>query len=158
MDPKKNTSSISGNGQTPGMGMSGTTGRYLVLMRRDGLESGVKLLSEKAGLKNIARATDFDEGAIPVDKMTGTDVLVFDKLAVAVVDAVPDQIRTLGMGTEANNAILAIEPERIVYALQEQRLRDMERFMPPMERFMPPPVTAPRFDVGVPPDNFYRRV
>ena len=45
--------------------------------------------------------------------------MVFDELGVAVCDTPPDQIQALS-GVESTSGILAVEPERVVYALNDE--------------------------------------
>lgn len=80
-----------------------TTGRYLILFQEDAVSEGVQTLST---------AVDTSE----------SHALVFDDLGVAVVDAEPAQLNILSFATQENSAILAIEPEQVVYALQDQDL------------------------------------
>jgi len=96
----------------------GTTGRYLVLMREDAGNSGIKALTSAAGL-SVASTADFEATGVTVESMGGADALVFDNIGVAIVDAPPDQIQAVSVAAGDDNAILAIEPERIVYALQD---------------------------------------
>jgi subtilisin len=99
----------------------GTTGKYLVLMREDAVDAGVRTLGDVAGL-SVASSSDFDEGAVGGETLAEAEAVVFDELAVALVDTPPDQIQALGAATAAQaeeSPILAIEPERVVYALQE---------------------------------------
>ena len=93
----------------------GTTGRYLVLMREDAVKAGVKALSDVTGLR-VASTADFEGGAVEGDQLAEAEAILFEDLGVVVVDTPPSQIRTLGAAAE-DNAILAIEPERVVYAL-----------------------------------------
>jgi subtilisin len=96
----------------------GTTGRYLVLMREDAIEAGVSALSDVVGA-SVANAADFDDGAVEGDQLAEAEAVVFDKLAVAVVDVPPEQTQALGTAVAEEDAILAVEPERVVYALQD---------------------------------------
>jgi subtilisin len=104
-------------GPTPG-----TTGRYLVLFREeDGGRAGASALSDTAGLRAV-RTTDFEEQAVEGDQLERSEAVVFDELSVAVVDAAPDQIQALGVATtQEESPIVAVEPERVVYALQVER-------------------------------------
>ena len=97
------------------MPMPGTTGRFLVLMREDAVPSAMRALSEDAGL-NIASTADFDDGVADAEGLAGSDALLFDELSVAVVDAPPSQLQ--GLSVAGDSGIIAIEPERVVYALQ----------------------------------------
>jgi subtilisin len=87
-----------------------TTGRSLVLFEEDGLDAGLQAVQEAIGVE-VAVAGD---EAAPVE---GGNV-VFESLGVAVVDAPPDQVRQAGVSAAGAAAILAVEPERIVYALE----------------------------------------
>ena len=99
----------------------GTTGKYLVLLREDAVDAGVRTLSDAAGL-SVTSSSDFDEGAVGGEVLAEAEAVVFDELAVALVDTPPDQIQALSAATAEQadeSPILAIEPERVVYALQD---------------------------------------
>src|SRR4051812_19301832 len=99
----------------PEMTGPGTTGRFLVLLREDA-DAGAAMLSRVSGLR-VASAADFEAGAAPED-LGGADAVVLPELGICVVDAQPDQIRALGASVE-DTGVLAIEPERVVYAIQD---------------------------------------
>jgi subtilisin family serine protease len=102
--------------ETPVISPPGTTGRFLVLMREDAAAAGPSMLNRVAGL-TVASTADFEAGA-PTEDLGGAEALMLTELGVAVVDAPPDQIRALGVA--ADSGILAIEPERVVYAIQDE--------------------------------------
>ena len=85
----------------------GTTGRSLVLFEEGASEAGLQAVQEAVGVQVVAAS---GEEATPAE---GGGFL-FESLGVAVVDAPPDQV----MQAAGDAAILAIEPERIVYALE----------------------------------------
>ena len=91
-----------------------------MLMREDALEAGVRTLDDAAGL-SVTSSSDFDDGAVGGEVLAEAEAVVFDELAVALVDIQPDQIQALSAATaeQEESAILAIEPERVVYALQD---------------------------------------
>lgn len=95
----------------------GTTGRYLVLLREDSVKDGVNALSNTLGLQ-IASAADFGEGAVDAQTLEETPAIVFPALGVAVVDVPPAQMHLLGTMAAGDSSILAVEPERIVYAFE----------------------------------------
>lgn len=96
-----------------------TTGRHLVLLREDAVQAGVEALSDIVGL-SVLESSDFDDGAVEGDQLPGAEAVVFDRLGVAVVEPSPDQTGALySAAAEEEDAILLIEPERVVYALQE---------------------------------------
>lgn len=88
------------------------TGRYLVLFREGAVNEGMQTLTEATGLGMAS-----DEAANPP--------IVLSTLGVAVVDVAPEQLQSVRASAEADSAILAIEPEQVVYALEEPD------FMPP---------------------------
>lgn len=117
----------SGVGESaPSTPMPGTTGRYLVLLREDAVESGVRALTDVAGLE-VASTRDFANGAVDSQTMGEAEAVIFDNLGVAVVDTPPDQLRSLRAASD-DSGILAIEPERINYAIDEGGMS----FTPPM--------------------------
>lgn len=95
----------------------GTTGRYLVLFREDAVQSGVSALSGLMGA-SFASASDFEGGAVDATVLDQASALVFGDLGVAVVDVPPEQLSLMSAMASEQSGILAIEPERIVYALE----------------------------------------
>jgi subtilisin family serine protease len=93
----------------------GQTGRYLVLLPEDDTKTGISALKSVAGLK-VAHSHDYRERATAA-AFAEADGVVFDELQVAVVASSPDRLHALNsVGTDGG--ILAVEPERIVYASQ----------------------------------------
>jgi subtilisin family serine protease len=125
-----------GNGPEPPEGdlanaaAPGTTGRYLVLLRPDAMAAGLRALSSAAGL-NVANSSDFSDGAVDAATLEGAEAVVFDKLAVAVVDTPPEQLRVLSALDSDQSGILAIEPERVVYAIAEDTIISGDLVMSP---------------------------
>jgi subtilisin family serine protease len=95
------------------------TGRYLVLLRDDGVSEGLEALKSSAGLKEVCNAADFAAGEVEMSEAGDAEVFVLDKLKVAVVRADPSQAQSLSAAAAEDSAILAVEPERIMYALQQ---------------------------------------
>jgi subtilisin family serine protease len=85
----------------------GTTGRSLVLFDEGGAEAGMAAVQDSTGIEMV---TATGEEAAPAE---GGAVL-FESLGVAVVDVPPEQM----MAAAGTGAILAIEAERRVYALE----------------------------------------
>jgi subtilisin len=106
------------NGSSLGMSTpSGTTGRHLILMRRDAVDEGVKAIHNAVGVKLI-HSNDIDKDDATVALTGKNHGLVLDNLAVAVVAGDRDQINSLSAKVGEDGPILAIEEERFVYALQ----------------------------------------
>ncbi|OXY94703.1 protease [Streptomyces diastatochromogenes] len=92
------------------------TGRYVVLLDQADPERGLNALRSTAGVAAVERVRGAEpESAAEMLARPGTSVL-FDELAVAVVDAQPDQRHALVTTAEAEPTIIAAEPERVVYA------------------------------------------
>ncbi|MFE1878941.1 S8 family serine peptidase [Streptomyces diastatochromogenes] len=92
------------------------TGRYVVLLDQADPERGMNALRSTAGVAAVERVRGAEpESAAEILARPGTSVL-FDELAVAVVDAPPDQRHALVTAAEAEPTIIAAEPERVVYA------------------------------------------
>ena len=99
----------------------GTTGRWLVLFREetDAVRAGTRALAETAGLR-VVSAADYAEGAVDAAALAEEEALVFPELGVAVVSTPPPQLQALGARAAEETGILALEPERIVFALEGQ--------------------------------------
>lgn len=97
----------------------GLTGSYLVLLAEGGEEmrAGAAALRSVAGLQ-VAHSRDFKKKPL-MSAFDEADTVVFDELGVAVCDTPPDQIQALS-GVESTSGILAVEPERVVYALNDE--------------------------------------
>ncbi len=85
----------------------GTTGRSLVLFEEGEAAAGLKAVQEAVGIEAVAAG---GTESAPVEG----GGLVFESLGVCVVDVPPEQ----AIQAAGDSAILAVEPERIVYALE----------------------------------------
>jgi subtilisin len=104
---------------------SGTTGRYLVLLCKDKPQDGIRKLAEATGV-SIASAASARQGSGP-SALGVHCAIVFDKIGVALLHCAPDRqgvqdIRSL----QDDDAILAVESERIVYAIAESKPMDSD--------------------------------
>jgi subtilisin family serine protease len=92
-------------------------GAFLVLLDEDEITSGISALRSGAGIaqpEHVA-GSDADVGAA---ELAAAESVVFDELSVAVVRADPDQRPALYASADASPAVLALEPERVVYAIR----------------------------------------
>ena len=93
----------------------GTTGRYIVLLREDAVEQGVRALESSAGVRiedltGIETAAELETEEAPEGALSN--------IGVAVISLDPDQLQSVGAASlDATSAILAVEAERVVYAL-----------------------------------------
>jgi subtilisin family serine protease len=94
-----------------------TTGRYLVLLPEGNVDSGIRALTDSTGISSIARATDFQGHTFTAEQLESAGASVFDNLGVAVVSLDPNQVQSIRSATASGGAVLAIEPERVVYAI-----------------------------------------
>jgi subtilisin len=93
------------------------TGRYLVLLRDNGVKEGLQAVKNATGLGQVCNSADFASSAVEMTQANQSEVFVLDKLKVAVVDADPTQAIGLRSAAGEEEAILAVEPEQIMYAL-----------------------------------------
>src|SRR5712692_4472310 len=97
---------------------SGTTGRHLVLLRDGAFDEGMNALNAIAGL-GVARATDLSAEAMSETLSQGGTAIMLETLGVAIINVEPDQIQSLSVASAEAGPILAVEPERVVYALAD---------------------------------------
>src|SRR5438552_264513 len=89
----------------------GFTGRYIVLLRDDGVKEGLQAVTDATGLSKVCNSADFRSAAVEMGEANKADVFVLDKLKVAVVDVDPTQVSGLRSAASEAGAILAVEPE-----------------------------------------------
>ncbi|MEG4319929.1 MULTISPECIES: S8 family serine peptidase [unclassified Microcoleus] len=94
-----------------------TTGRYIVTFREDAVTEGLGILSDRAGIRGLANAADFPESALDLSQLEATGGAVFPTLGVAVVSLEEEAVSSIMTSAADDSAILAIEPERIFYAI-----------------------------------------
>ncbi|WP_026103169.1 S8 family peptidase [Pseudanabaena sp. PCC 6802] len=102
---------------TNSMASPETTGRYLILLPEGNIDSGIRAFTDSTGISAVARSADFAGRTFTAEQLESTGASVFDTLGVAVVALDPDQVQSLGAATVAGGMGLAIEPERVVYAI-----------------------------------------
>jgi subtilisin len=121
-------------GDTIGVGMlpepTGTTGKYLVLLKPGATEEGMRMLSNHVGVR-VTSAAEYEGSAVPGEALAGSEAILFDRLGVALVSTPPDQTALIAsaMG-ESGSPVLAVEEERIVYAISEDSMSG-ELHLPP---------------------------
>ncbi|WP_371579993.1 S8 family serine peptidase [Streptomyces sp. NBC_01314] len=104
------------NGAATGQGAE-YTGRYVVLLDPSNQESGLNALRSSADIATVERVRGTEVGNVS-ELLERPDVSVhFEELAAAVVEVRPDQRHALVTAAEADPAIIAAEPERMVYAM-----------------------------------------
>jgi subtilisin family serine protease len=104
---------------------SGFTGRHVVVFSDDvtaDVNVAIDALKEIAGVYRPALSSDYASGADSGDPAAPADAVIFERLGVAVVSADPAGAGDLAARCEADARILAVEPERILYAIEERPL------------------------------------
>ncbi|MBD1810175.1 hypothetical protein NDA07_10285 [Microcoleus vaginatus DQ-U2] len=96
-----------------------TTGRYIITFREDAVTEGLDLLSEQAGITGLANAADFPDSALDLSQIEGAGGAVFPTLGVAVVSLEEGGFSSIMTSAGEDSAILAIEPERTFYAIED---------------------------------------
>ena len=87
--------------------------RVIVLMRD---KADPKTLTDQLG---VAHAGDFEAATVRIEEVADADAVVFEEIGVAVMTLASDQDNRLQvMSAESGGDILAMAPERIMYALQ----------------------------------------
>jgi len=96
-----------------------TTGRYIITFREDAVTEGLALLSDQAGITGLANAADFPQSALDFSQLEAGGGAVFPTLGVAVVSLEGGGVSNIMTSAGDDSAILALEPERIFYAIEE---------------------------------------
>lgn len=96
-----------------------TTGRYLVLLNDDAVDSGIQALSNIAGVHDVARSAEFGDRSPNASDLANANAVVLDDIGVAVVNANPEQAQALNVAASTSSAVVTVEPERVVYALED---------------------------------------
>ncbi len=102
-----------------GMHTDEQTGRYVVTFRDDAETAGMNTLQDRCGIQKLPCTSDFQDAAIAVDQLDGGGGALFQNLGVAVVTIEEDAYAKLLSAKTDDSAILAVEPERMFYALGE---------------------------------------
>lgn len=97
--------------------LSGFTGNYLVLVREGAMDQAMALCSD-VGIK-VTSVSAYESNAAPTDLLSSNEAIVFEKLHVIRVNKPTEQFNSLANIDKDTSAILAIEPERKVFALDD---------------------------------------
>lgn len=97
-----------------------TTGKFVITFREHATNAGLSSLKKKTSVKKIMSAADFKESAMDLAQMQDTAAIVFPTLGIAVATLDEEGVNALAAEAGEESAILAIEPERLFYALDEE--------------------------------------
>lgn len=94
--------------------------RYVVLLPEDSVSDGLAVLRDQAGLIDVCRSFDYQFAGIDIAEADRADVVLFDRLQVAVV-RIQDQVqlRRLRAVLHGRGVICSLEPERVLHSLTD---------------------------------------
>jgi len=95
-----------------------TTGKFLVLLPEDGTGEGAGEVQRLTGI-GLASSGEVTPGAPGLGGPGAPDGVVFEELGVAVVQAEPEQAQRLATAAAGDGPIMAVERERVVWAVQQ---------------------------------------
>jgi subtilisin family serine protease len=96
----------------------GTTGRLLVLLDQGAdARAAARTLTRAAGV-SLTSSADAGEGALDADVLRAGAGVHLDSLGVLVIEPEPDQAAALASISGSTPGVLAVEAERIVYAIE----------------------------------------
>ncbi len=109
------------NSEVNNPGEAETTGRFIVTFREGAHTHGIAALLKSTGLSqaNLMRSAEFAETGIDMKQLPSDGGAILENLGMAVVNIAPDAAVSLGLEAGEESAILAVEPEGLMYALSE---------------------------------------
>ena len=95
------------------------TGRYIVTFREGGEEAALSAINKACGVTraNMMNSADFGVDGIEMMQVPGDGGVLFGQIGVAVVAMDEDAMRSMNAQVDGESAILAVEPEGMMYAL-----------------------------------------
>lgn len=110
------------------MAVSETTGRFVITFREGAQTEALSLLKKGAGLTKakLMSSAEFGEGGVAIDQVPEDGGVVFEHLGIAVVSMEDAAVGILAQDIGDDAAILAIEPEGIMYALEQTKGLSLE--------------------------------
>ncbi len=100
-----------------------TTGRFVVTFREGAQTEALSLLKKSAGLTKakLMSSAEFGERGVAIEQIPEEGGVVFENLGIAVVSMEDAAVGVLAQDVGDDAAILAIEPEGIMYALGQTK-------------------------------------
>jgi subtilisin family serine protease len=105
-----------------------TTGRFVVTFREGAQTEALSLLKKGAGITKakLTSSAEFGEDGVAIDQVPEEGGVVFENLGIAVVSMEDVAVGMLAQDVGDDAAILAIEPEGIMYALGQTKGLSLE--------------------------------
>jgi len=101
-----------------------TTGRYVITFQDNAVAEGLDLLRDQTGIAGLANAANFAGSALDLNQFEAAGGAVFPILGVAVVSMDEGALNRVRSLAGEDSVILAVEPERIFYALEPGLSKD----------------------------------
>lgn len=100
-----------------------TTGRFVVTFREGAKAEALALLKKDAGMTKakLRSSAEFGESGVNIAELPNDGGIVFEHLGIAVISMDESAIGMLAQDIGDDAAILAIEPEGMMYALSQGR-------------------------------------
>ncbi|MEU4099586.1 S8 family serine peptidase [Streptomyces tanashiensis] len=94
------------------------TGGFIVLLDEENLNAGISALKSAAGVSDAVHIDSHDAPHV-ANSPPNSDAIIFDEMAVAIVDVEPDQTEAICASKDLRRGILAVERETYFYASAE---------------------------------------
>lgn len=91
------------------------TGRYIAVLRTDGVKEGLQTITRATGLTQLCNSTDFlSDDSNMAQETDKAELLLLDKLQMLFVNLDPSQAKSLSATLSHTGPLLALEPERVM--------------------------------------------
>lgn len=99
------------------LGGGETTGRFVIIFKEGATPAQVKsTLNRSAGIKNLASAADYADGAFSADDLAAGENAYFPQLGIVVASGDSAILSMTTASSDSESPILAVEPEYVAYA------------------------------------------
>lgn len=107
--------------EQPDQAIPETTGRFIVTFRDGAHPEAMAALKKHAGLtkSKMMSSADFGPSGIDFSALSDSGGVVLDHIGVAVVNMDAEAAGAMSLEADDHSAILAVEPEGIMYAVEE---------------------------------------
>jgi subtilisin family serine protease len=98
-----------------------TTGRFIVTFKEGAKTEAMNALKKGAGIAkaDIMNSADFQDDGVSIEQVPDAGGVFFENLGIAVMNMDNDAAGAFAADAGGDSAVLAIEPEGIMYALSE---------------------------------------
>lgn len=119
----------SGSDNVSGPSAQDLTPGVLITFKPQSMDAAVAMLTDRAGVKNVAYSAEFSNQAIDMAQVRQAGMVVFSNLGVAVADMDPDQEASVAAVMTGDTAIASIEPEPIFFAFADGGSADLFAYL-----------------------------